>query len=437
MTTQERLNAGQLDPTFGNNGIVTIDLPDGMSRFPSIVTFGTGAALKIYFAGWLVTTTPYTYVVGRLNRDGTPDKAFGNDGLITGLFAGQSAVVRSMAIQPDGKIVLLGETNHIPGYPCFARFDSDGTLDKSFGTDGYTVLEIELAPPAPASARDVKPLASNSDTSPFGVEILPDGKILASKNYVFGIGGPALGLIIRLNAQGFLDTEFNQIGYIGVIHPDYLHHSTGLSNIMVQADGKYLGCGAVSDNINPVAGMFVRYDTKGNLDTSFGTKGNGFVLIKDPASIHGIGIKSMVQQPNQRILGVGNTSSRPREMGMMTSIEPDGTPNIQFNRGQPLFTDLEEGEATTLWNGAAIQKDGKIVVVGDIGVANGEVDIVVARFIDEKFDPAFNNGMGWVRTHLESGTESATGVVVQDDGKILVSAYTASLSKAVVLRYLA
>lgn len=437
MTTQESFNAGQLDPTFGNNGIVTIEMPGtGMRRLQDIVTVGTGAAFKIYFAGWL-GTNPYTYVVGRLNRDGTPDKAFGNDGLITGQFAGHSVAVKSMAIQPDGKIVLFGDSGSGPRYCCFARFNSDGTLDKSFGTDGYTVLEIELAPPAPASVRDVKPLASNSGTTPFGVEVLPDGKILASRNYVFAIGGPVQGLIIRLNAQGTLDTEFNQIGYIGVIHPDYLHHATSLSNIMVQADGKYLGCGAVSDNISPVAGMFVRYDTQGNLDTSFGTAGNGFVLIKDPVSIHGIGIGSMVQQPNQRILGIGNTSPHPREMGMMTSIEPDGTPNIQFNRGQPLFTDLEEGEATTLWNGGALQKDGKIVVVGDIGVTNGEVDIVVARFIDEKFDPAFNNGVGWVRTHIESGTESATGVVLQDDGKILISAYTASLSKALVLRYLA
>jgi uncharacterized delta-60 repeat protein len=434
MTTQESFNAGQLDPTFGNNGIVTIDLPNGMSRFPSIVTFGTGAALKIYFAGWLVTTTPYTYVVGRLNRDGTPDKAFGNDGLITGLFAGQSAVVRSMAIQPDGKIILFAEQNYGASFPCFARFDSDGTLDKSFGTDGYTVLEIELAPPAPASALDAKAPSSNSGASPFGVEILPDGKILAFKHYTFGgTGGGSIGLIIRLNAEGLLDTDFNQIGYIGVIHPDYLHTATVLSDIMVQADGKYLGCGAVGNYVDPASAMFVRYDTEGNLDTSFGTKGNGFVTIEAPASTEGIGVQRMVQQPNQRILGIGRTDSA---MGLMTSIEPDGTPNIQFNRGVPLITSLQDN-AVTDWTGGAIQKDGKIVVAGTVGTVNGEADIVVARFIDEKFDPAFNNGMGWVSTHVEDGTESATGVALQDDGKILISAYTDSLGKALVLRYLA
>lgn len=433
MTTQENFSAGTLDPTFGNNGVVTIDMPGtDIRRLGSIKTVGTGLALKTYFAGWL--NVPYTYVMGRLNHDGTPDKAFGNDGLITGLFAGLPGSVLSMTIQPDGKIVLFGNI-YGAGYPCFARFHNDGTLDTEFGTDGYTVLEIELAPPAPASADDIEPVSSDSNVSPSGIEILPDGKILAYKHYSFGVGAGSLGLIIRLNAQGFLDTEFNQIGYIGVAHPDYPGLATVLNNIMVQADGKYLGCGAVGDYINPASGMFVRFDSEGNLDTSFGPDGNGFVLVKDPASVHGLGITSMVQQPNQRILGIGKTSGS-RLMGLLTSIEPDGTPNIQFNSGQPLFTDLEEGKATTLWNGAAIQKDGKIVVVGGINVTNGEGDIVVARFIDEKFDPAFNNGVGWVRTHLESGTESATGVALQDDGKILISAYTASLAKALVLRYL-
>jgi uncharacterized delta-60 repeat protein len=432
MTTQESFNAGQLDPTFGNNGIVTIEMPDNAHRIQSIVTVGTGVALKIYFAAWLISD-PNTYAVGRLNHDGTPDKAFGNDGLITGQFAGFSVIVTSLAIQPDGKIVLFGATNGLSRHPCFARFNSNGTLDESFGTNGYTVLEIKLAPPAPASARDVKLLASNNDASPFGVEILPDGKLLAHTHYTFGIGGVSIGLIVRLNAEGFLDTDFNQIGYIGVIHPDYLHTATILSDIMVQADGKYLGCGAVGNYVDPASAMFVRYDTEGNLDTSFGTKGNGFVTIEAPASTGGIGVQRMVQQPNQRILGIGRTDSA---MGLMTSIEPDGTPNIQFNRGVPLITSLQDN-AVTDWTGGAIQKDGKIVVAGTVGTVNGEADIVVARFIDEKFDPAFNNGMGWVSTHVEDGTESATGVALQDDGKILISAYTDSLGKALVLRYLA
>jgi uncharacterized delta-60 repeat protein len=440
MTIQENSSAGMLDPTFGNNGVVTIDLPgNGAKRLAGITTFGSGQDLKIYFAGFIMSGRT-RYVLGRLNQDGTPDKTFGNDGLVDGLFAGLSAVLKSFAIRPDGKIVLFGLEDSINSYPCFARFNNDGTLDTEFGTDGYAVIEIELALPAvaSASAHDRKPLTRDGNMSPSGVEILPDGKILAFNNYNFGTGVPSLGVIIRLNAQGALDTEFNQIGYIRVVHPDYVQHATSVSNIMVQADGKYLGCGAVGDFINRVAGMFVRFDPDGNPDTSFGENGDGFVLVKDPDSIHSMGIKHMVQQPNQRILGIGNTHWDPREMGVMTSLEPDGTPNIQFNAGRPLFTDLvDEDVATTMWTGGALQKDGKIVIIGDIGVVSGEVDIVVARFIDAKFDPDFNNGQGWVRTHLESGTESATGVVLQDDGKILISAYTASLTKTLILRYLA
>jgi uncharacterized delta-60 repeat protein len=440
MKAHQTTEAGMLDEGFGVNGIVRIGFEQyKISRIEGIKSVGEGPERKIYFAGWYHDDAVATsfYFLGRLNSDGSPDDTFGaeGEGVIEGSFKGLQSRVKSLAIQSDGKILLFGEASgsEFSDALALARYEANGTLDKSFGDNGYAAHNIILSPPAHAAPQDESQSAADSIASPFGVEILPDGKILVFKPHNFDFES-SIGLIIRLDNKGWLDLSFNQIGYIVVVHPDYLSTHTQLMNIMVQADGKYLGCGAVWNDVDPHAAMFVRYDTLGNLDPLFG-KG-GFAITEAPLAINGLRVDLMAQQPNQRILGIGRTFTRPSK-AMLLSIEPDGTPNIQFNRGEPLYTELESG-AQTLWTGGAIQKNGRIVVVGGVGVANGEVDIVVARFIDEKFDPDFN-GKGWVRTHVEPGTEAATGMSLQDDGKILVAAYTAGSnagSKPIILRYL-
>lgn len=439
MKTQPTAEAGMLDEGFGEKGIAWIGFGQyAVARIEGIKSVGEGTEGKIYFAGWYHDNSMATsfYILGRLNSDGSADKTFGADsdnGVVVGRFKGLSSTVRSLAVQPDGKILLFGDatSSEFLQAPAFARYGADGRLDQSFGEDGHAVHNIIVHPPAHAARQNESPSATDSSASPFGVEILPDGKILAFKHHLFA-DWTAVGLIIRLDDKGSLDLDFNQIGHIVVSHPDYLLNDTQLMNIMVQADGKYLGCGAVWDEKEPHAAMFVRYHPQGHLDNSFGDR--GFVITKGPVDMGGLRLDAMAQQPNQRILGIGSTLTSSNDRGLLVSIEPDGSPNIQFNRGMPLFTELEPG-ALTAWTGGAIQKNGRIVVVGGTGFFNGKVDIVVARFIDEKFDPEFN-GIGYVRTEVEPGTEAATGMALQSDDKILVAAYSGSSKNLIILRYL-
>jgi hypothetical protein len=439
MNTRPHASAGTLDQEFGNHGIVSISVPGYPS--PLITSVGIGPDQKTYFAGTSEggTEPRVIYFVGRLHDDGTLDTTFGTAGLITGHVPGAFILyVYSFAFQPDASLVLLGGALGIKPneVPFLARYDADGKLDTSFGSDGLCLVPIDLAPPAGAISSAAKPLdaqnnrgtsaASANAAGAQSVVILPDGKILTSLSYLFNLQ-QGHGLIIRLTRDGSLDPEFNQIGYISVIHPDYMHHHTVLRNIMVQADGKYLGCGNVTGGEYPSALMFVRYDTTGLPDTSFGGK-NGFVTIAvAPTSW----VDQMLQLPNQRILGVGHSLSHTTK-GLMISIEHDGSPNIQFNKGEVFYTEFEPNPLTT-WGGAALQKNGRIVAVGGVGEANAEVDILVARFIDAQFDPDFNDGKGWVRTRLARGMQYATGLTLQEDGKIVVCAEAPG--QAVILRY--
>src|SRR5262249_20806102 len=130
--------AGRLDPGFGTDGIVTTDLggdddeaydaagyPDG-----GIVVVGRTDA-----AG--ATRTDFGVVCHR--PDGTPDPGFGTSGIVeTGIF-GKGAQANSVAVQPDGKIVVAGAAVTASGIDndfALARYNPDGSLDSSFGTGG-------------------------------------------------------------------------------------------------------------------------------------------------------------------------------------------------------------------------------------------------------------------------------------------------------------
>lgn len=416
MNIQTSNSAGTLDFDFGANGVAMITVPP----YPSASIHGVeiGPDKKIYFVAAQPVPFPTQYILGRLLSDGKVDTDFGKSGFVVGNFPGfalSTNGVQSLTIQPDGKIIVHCIVKGSAGQnaAAFCRYDAQGQPDTDFGTNGQTVLDIILSPPAVAPST-VKPQSFEGNAAtPLSVEVLPNGKLLASHYYSFD-WQQSHGLIIRLNENGTLDTDFNQIGYIAVIHPRYLLGNTVLLNLMVRADGKYLGCGNVGELSDPFSSaMFVRYDTSGKLDKTFGE--GGFVTIASDA--HSLLIRSMVLQPNQHILGVGYTTGEP---AVLISIKANGEPDGEFNGGKPLFTKLEESAFTT-WLVGRIQADGKAVVAG--GVRNGnEGYIVIARFIDEQFDPSFNYPHGWVRTELGSGLHVATGLTLQEDGKILICA---------------
>jgi hypothetical protein len=141
----------------------------------------------------------------------------------------------------------------------------------------------------------------------------------------------------------------------------------------------------------------------------------------------------MSMQPNQRILAIGEVLSTPYE-GVMVSLEPDGSPNIQFNGARPVYTQLDD--KPTSWVGAAMQTDGKIVVAGAIQGSDAiHFDGVVARFQSNgTLDPVFN-GSGWTRTGFDKG-DGVTAMTLQTDNKTLLAADDQS-QKSAILRYLA
>ena len=121
---------GDLDTTFGTDGKVTTNISGGFDMANGVAMQADG---KIVVVG----SSDSGIAVARYNSDGSLDTTFNGDGIVTHDFGGPWDQGLDVAVQDDGKIVVVGQT-HIDTLTNFAalRYNSDGTLDTGFGSSG-------------------------------------------------------------------------------------------------------------------------------------------------------------------------------------------------------------------------------------------------------------------------------------------------------------
>jgi uncharacterized delta-60 repeat protein len=389
--------SGELDPTFGAAGKVVTDLGP--------YDEGAGAALqpdgKTVVAGYTYDpATGASFSVARYNKDGALDASFGSGGTVRTVFGGtySSSAASSVAIQQDGKIVVAGGA-YVYGVSAdsefaLARYNTDGTLDSSFGVGGKVMMNL------------------NHDDYAEGLAIQPDGKIVAvggsgagndsdfsiarvnpdgSLDGGFGAGGivttPFAGndyadavliqrdgrivaagssngtgfALARYNSDGSLDGSFDGDGKVEL--QDQL--ARGASGIAAQPDGKFV-----------VAGGFIaaRYNGDGSLDSSFGEAGRAQVT-GFPA------FQSVLIQADRKIVIAGAISTSDGYDFGVARLDEDGAVDPDFGAGGEGIAQADFGTGTFDFPRAALlQRDNRIVVVGRTSVGNGPSDIAVARF---------------------------------------------------------
>jgi uncharacterized delta-60 repeat protein len=372
------LSAGSLDPTFGNSGVVTTDFnPSLYVKDVAIQSDG-----KVIAAG---ATSGGGFGIARYNSDGSLDTSFGSGGLATGP-AGEG---KGVAIQDDGKILLAGLSVFDGNYDFkLARYNSDGTLDASFGSGGYATTDF-----------------GGSDIAS-DVALQADEKIV-----VCGVTGGHFALA-RYNGDGSPDVTF---GTNGTTTTDLAPFSGGPKSIAIQTDGKILTSGQVQASGGISAFATVRYNADGTVDTSFGTDGKVITDFHGDASE----TEEVVVRESGEILVVG--AVRPQGLGedfAVAGYTADGTPDSSFGTNGQVVTDL--GDQTRAFS-AALQTDGKLLVFGYGRLFDGQDeqdDFALARFHrDGRLDTAFGSD-GIVFTNLGSN-DNGYAVSFQPDGKIV------------------
>jgi len=326
-------------------------------------------------------------------QPGTLDKTFGTEGRV--FSESFTAVCHALAIQPDGKIVAAGTGTYdelLGGY-FVARYNSDGSLDNTFGNEGRVVTE------------DFGIRTGRIES----IVILPSGKILAA-GWVGNYGLIDI-VLLQYNPNGSLDSSFGVNGIVitDIAKYDYIY------DMAVQTDGKIIVAGNRIKDINHdnLTSFTVRYMPDGSLDKSFGKKGIALTSYSD-----NIDITSVALQPDGKII-VGGKYKTYGDF-MLLRYQQDGSLDSSFGGDGIIGYDFgaDIGDLFAL----AVQPDGKILAAGEKGLR--VTNMVIVRFTTTgAVDTSFGGNKGYTSRFFDNGTSHISTVLMQDDGKILVAGY--------------
>lgn len=383
---------GTLDTTFGTNGKSVprvYELPNQghvENNILSLVLLDSGKFLVLGTYG--INNSPSGTLIARFNIDGTIDTTFGTDGKV---FRESGCVKEGLKMLPDGKfIIITGDYvnyggNNMPS-AAFERYTQDGVLDTTFGTDGRVVTSF-----------------GNGFTGLTSMAIMPDGKFVAAGSYSPTGQNTIVMIAAKYNADGSLDTTFDTDGKvtttfgIGTI-------SYGVF-VSANSDGKITVAVTVLTSNNSFKNFgLVQYNANGSLDTGFDGDGKALSLIEDGF----YEIKSIAKDTNGKYL-VNFSDGNPSNYSIIRKYNADISLDISFgNNGQ--FNTLNSGYGMAE-NITAIS-DSKIIMLRSFTF--GLIKYNTNGTLDTTFDTD-----GIVITEFEYSTDELKKIIVLPDDKII------------------
>ena len=398
-----RVNAnGQLDTSFdpgaGVNG--------------SVFAAALASDGKLLIAGQFTTCSgaPRQFVA-RLNADGSLDTSFDTA-------SGANGVVHSLALQPDGRVLIGGNFTFFDSTPRarIARLNLDGSLDTSFDPgagasdfvaalalqpDGRVLLgglftsfdgvarirTTRLHPDGSLDASYSPGVGANSTV--FALALQPDGKLIVGGDFT-QCGGVARKGIARLHSDGALDSSFDPgAGVAGGFVA-----ATSAHALVLRADGDVVIGGDFEFYDGAPRRGLARIDALGALDSEF-----------NPGAGASDGVHAVAVQPDGRILiGGGFLAYNGAVRNRIARLNADGSLDASFDPGAGA-----DGSVRTL----AVASDGRVLIGGSFSFYDGVQRKRVARLnADGSLDASFDPGSG--------ANGSVWSIAARPDGKLLV-----------------
>lgn len=437
---------GQTDTGFGTGGEFRITLGTGS---PCNQEYSCGLALqpdgKILVAADSDLSGDEDFALIRLTHDGRLDASFGDEGLVLTDFDGLADYANDIALQADGKVVVVGRVtlegfDHDDEVFGVARYHADGQLDDSFSDDGKQKTYIETV------GFNYGSQGANA------VVIQQDGKIV-----VAGARGLDAGFAFaRYGTDGTLDTDFGVEGTKEVEFGGY----GAAKDLVLYSSGAIVAVGDMTpdtDNTNYRL-AFVGLDAAGDRNLAFDDDGRQSIDIDD-----GEGLETLLAvelQSDGKIVAVGYSSegrivlTRLTNDGQLDStfaldgtldwyngfgrdmaIQPDGKILVLYDSGIMRFLpdgslDRHGRTITDFGNGsdrawaATVQADGKIILAGESTPPfSSQKYMALARFnLDGTLDKSFDENGRTTATFI--GEDGANDVVVDSDGSIIAAGFT-------------
>ena len=388
------LSTGALDTSFGEGGKLILPYVAGTGEYRYRVVVQPDGKILACGGKEAGITSNTEFAAFRYNSDGSPDNTFGTNGKVVVTVTGAYDESYDMVMQPDGKIVLFGYS-FISGNGfdfSAARLNSNGSLDDTFDGDGKVIVPVGVGHDIPAK-----------------VLLQSDGKIVLVGTTTSATGQD--GAVVRLNTNGSLDSSFGSGGI--VVNSLAAGDDTGL-DAALQTDGKIITSGGIvaGGGGADVRTAIVRYNTNGTVDTSFATNG---IFTTELGFFAG---NAIALQPDGKIIGFGfgMTSSaglyepRASRRNVHTGHLPGG-----MNAALRRIAQTDDISAGAAWGFATLRL-----------MPNGTPDL--------SFGPEGRTLLALGTSHNDYGFE----VILQPDRRILVTvvSHTSTTGDNAIVRYL-
>jgi uncharacterized delta-60 repeat protein len=422
---------GDLDPTFGNGGRVSIAVE---GRYASILSVIQQADGRIVLAG-LVTGLDFVdstqLLLIRLDPDGALDTSFDSDGMVIG---GQPNERASVVIQQsDGKLVVAGRDSETANMMLW-RFESNGTLDPSFGDSGSVAFASGEADypggliqqssgklvvagtvgGSGGSVREMMMVRFNGDgqldtsfggngtvvadfqrgamASPGDLIQQPDGKLVMAGGRAVSVQNSRGGTVgvVRTTADGHL--EFMRDVFLDFYSSEGSFVHASRSRVALQDDGKIVVNGMVGAD-GASSGFVFRLDRDGVLDPAFGTSG----IVFSGGSFHDAMADIAIQADGKIVTAGSQRVSASTNYWLHQDLRlrqflPNGEIDTSFGADGTTIADFQDAIPWVAARAMTRQADGKLIVVGDADFAQGNRPglavprLAVARFVNNDRD---------------------------------------------------
>lgn len=336
---------GTIDMSFGEGGKVVTSFEDATNNYVKKAVLQSDA--KILAVGYITLGKNIGNNIGlvRYNENGALDSSFGINGKVTTQVKGFETPT-GIDVQSDGKIVVAGYTSNPTengdlNTVFILRYNSDGSIDKSFGEKGIYQATI------------VEPIILN------GFALSSDGNMFIGGNYK--VSNQYAFFIRKVTSAGTIDINFGVNGqsnypFSGVV-------GSGLSSIAIQTDNKILAAGHTNKTGYLGTPTIVRFTENGIVDESFGN--NGLVLLNLSQGV-GADINDLGLQADGKIVtATRNYDDYPFTYSNFstTRLNNSGKLDSSFATNGMQITALDGYANTTT---IALQSDGKIILGGDV-----------------------------------------------------------------------
>ncbi|MBS1746571.1 MAG: T9SS type A sorting domain-containing protein [Bacteroidetes bacterium] len=381
-----KAQSGTLDKSFADSGIL-LDL-----NYPGIINkIGLQSDGKIIAAGAGGSDLSSFFLFARYNTDGTLDSSFGSNG-VAGNYNELDQVL-ALSILPDDALLAMAHPSYKVG---LAKYKKNGELDSSFGNNGIVITSV-----------------SQNANSASDMVVQPDGKIVVC-GYIINAPNEARQLfLVRYLPGGSLDNNFGDGGIVILVD---IYGDESLATVNALALQKN---GQIVVSLSDAKSTVYRFNTDGSLDKTFGNNGSAYFQSTDDA-VKGLNTVMLVVQPDDKIIGCGNglLKKDASEYYMAASrLNADGSIDSSF--GNNGIQHVIFGGQTSDCRSMVLQSDGKIILAGR---ALGTMAMTRLN-ANGTIDSGFGENGQVILTGVE-GSGASNSVALQKDNKIILGGYT-------------